>query len=88
MTRRSVTVMCTLGTLVVSGKSDRVLWIDFDSAQTLPENEALTPMQQKWMWMEILRMDYFVKGLVCSRWILTDIILTVHPRSKTMQKEN
>jgi hypothetical protein len=74
--------------MVVSGKPDRVLWIDFDSAQTLPENEALTPMQQKWMWMEILRMDYFVKALVCSRWILTDIILTVHPRPKTMRKEN
>src|SRR5271154_5509458 len=74
--------------MVVSGKPDRVLWIDFDSAQTLPENKPLTPMQQEWVEMEILRMDYFVKGLVCSRWILTDIILTVHPRPKTIQKEN
>jgi hypothetical protein len=74
--------------MVVSGKPDRVLWIDFDSAQTLPENEPLTPMQQGWVEMDILRMDYFVKGLVCSRWVLTDIILIVHPRPKTMQKEN
>jgi len=64
--------------MVVSGKPDRVLWIDFDSAQTFPENESLTPRQKKWMTMEIQRMDYFVNGLVCSRWILTNIVLTVH----------
>jgi hypothetical protein len=53
--------------VVVSGKPDRVLWIDFDSAQALPENKLLTPRQQKWMAREIQRMDYFVNGLVCSR---------------------
>jgi tRNA A-37 threonylcarbamoyl transferase component Bud32 len=53
--------------MVVSGKPDRVLWIDFDSAQTLPENDLLTPRQQKWMVREIQRMDHFVNGLVCSR---------------------
>jgi tRNA A-37 threonylcarbamoyl transferase component Bud32 len=53
--------------MVASGEPDRVLWIDFDSAQTLPENEPLTPMQQKWVTVETLRMDYFVNGLVCSR---------------------
>jgi hypothetical protein len=53
--------------MVVSGKPDRVLWIDFNSAQTLPENDLLTPRQQKWMVREIQRMDHFVNGLVCSR---------------------
>jgi hypothetical protein len=42
-----------------------VLWIDFDSAQTFPENQPLTPRQQKWMTREIQRMDYFVIGLAC-----------------------
>jgi hypothetical protein len=64
--------------MVVSGKPDRVLWIDFDTAQTLPENKSLTQRQQEWMESEILRMDYFVYGLVCSRWILTNIVLIVH----------
>ena len=32
--------------MVVSGKPDRVLWIDFDSAQTIPENKPITPRQQ------------------------------------------
>jgi hypothetical protein len=58
--------------------SDRVLWIDFDTAQTLPENKPLTQRQQQWMESEIQRMDYFVYGLVCSRWILTKIVLTEH----------
>src|SRR5271156_2801957 len=53
--------------MVVSGKPDRVLWIDFDSAQTLPENKPLTLRQQEWMTTEIQRMDYFINGLVCSR---------------------
>ena len=64
--------------MVVSGKPDRVLWIDFDTAQTLPENKPLTQRQHEWMELEILRMDYFVYGLVCSRWILTNTVLTVH----------
>jgi hypothetical protein len=66
--------------MVISGKPDRVLWIDFDSAQTLPENKPLIQRQQEWMELEIQRMDYFVYGLVCSRWILTktNIVLTVH----------
>jgi hypothetical protein len=56
--------------MVVSGKPDRVLWIDFDSAQTLPENKPPTKWQQEWMELEIQRMDYFVYGLVCSRWLV------------------
>ena len=39
--------------MVVSGKPDRVLWIDFDSAQTFPENKPLTQRQQKWMELKI-----------------------------------
>jgi tRNA A-37 threonylcarbamoyl transferase component Bud32 len=53
--------------MVVSGKPDGILWIDFDSAQTFPENKPLIQRQQEWMELEILRMDYFVYGLVCSR---------------------
>jgi hypothetical protein len=53
--------------MVVSGEPDRVLWIDFGSAQTLPENKPLTPIQQKWVTTETLSIDYFVNGLVCSR---------------------
>ena len=53
--------------MVVPGQPDRILWIDFDSAQTFPENEPLTSRQQKWVTMEIQSMDYFVDGLVCSR---------------------
>ena len=64
--------------MVVFGKLDKVLWIDFDSAQTFPENKPLTQRQQEWMELEIQRMDYFVYGLVCSQWILTNIALTVH----------
>ena len=56
--------------MVVSGQPDRILWIDFDSAQTFPENEPLTSRQQQWMVTEIQRMGYFVNDLVCSRWIL------------------
>jgi hypothetical protein len=73
--------------MVVSDKPDRLFWIDFNSAQTLPENKTLTPRQQNWMEGEIQRMDYFVNGPACSR-ILTNTVLTVHPRPKTMQKEN
>src|SRR5271156_6562794 len=43
--------------VVVSGKPDRVLWIDFDTAQTLPKNKPLTQRQQGWMELEIQRMD-------------------------------
>jgi hypothetical protein len=53
-----------------------------------PDSKTLTPGQQNWMEGEIQRMDYFVNGLACSRWILTNTVLTVHPRPKTMQKEN
>ena len=73
--------------MVVSGKPDRVLWIDFDSAQTLPENKPFTQRQQEWMESEILRMDYFVYGLVCSRRILTNIALTVHLGPRLCRRE-
>ncbi|RAL01334.1 uncharacterized protein BO80DRAFT_493445 [Aspergillus ibericus CBS 121593] len=45
-----------------NGKQDRVLWIDFDSAQLLPEGE-LSPRQQMWLQEENDLMDYFVKAL-------------------------
>ena len=40
--------------MVVSGKPDGVLWIDFDKAQTFPENEPLTQRQQEWRYAKWL----------------------------------
>ncbi|KAK1144816.1 hypothetical protein N8T08_004828 [Aspergillus melleus] len=44
------------------GKPDRVLWIDFDSAQLLPEDD-LSPLQKMWLQDEIELVDYLVKNL-------------------------
>ncbi|KAH8426547.1 uncharacterized protein LDX57_004283 [Aspergillus melleus] len=44
------------------GKPDRVLWIDFDSAQLLPVDD-LSSLQQTWLQDEIELVDYFVKNL-------------------------
>ncbi|PYI04444.1 hypothetical protein BO78DRAFT_449844 [Aspergillus sclerotiicarbonarius CBS 121057] len=49
--------------MVCSGQEGRVLWIDFDSAQTFAEDEALTVGQEKWVEEEVEMMDYFVQGL-------------------------
>ncbi|EGX87961.1 hypothetical protein CCM_09584 [Cordyceps militaris CM01] len=44
------------------GKEDRVLWVDFDSAQTLqPEN--LSEIDRDWIHEETEMMDYFSEGL-------------------------
>lgn len=43
---------------------NRILWIDFDSAQTFLENQALTSIQQKWFKEEVELMEYFVEALV------------------------
>lgn len=45
------------------GKPDRVLWIDFDAAQLLPEDN-LSPRQRMWLQEENELMDYFIKSLV------------------------
>lgn len=43
----------------------RVLWIDFDSSQLLPE--SLSERQKKWIEEENGIMDEFIQGLVSSR---------------------
>ncbi|OJD18345.1 hypothetical protein ACJ73_08727 [Blastomyces percursus] len=45
-------------------KTTRVLWIDFDSAQTFPEEGALTSRQKMWVDKEMKLVDYFIKNLV------------------------
>ncbi|PWY81701.1 hypothetical protein BO94DRAFT_567321 [Aspergillus sclerotioniger CBS 115572] len=49
--------------MICSGQENRVLWLDFDSAQTFPEDEALTTRQERWVAEEVELMDYFVDGL-------------------------
>lgn len=49
--------------MVVLGDLDRVLWIDFDSAQTFPE-EFMTEKQEQWIKEEEEMMEYFAGALV------------------------
>ncbi|KAF5854836.1 hypothetical protein ETB97_011115 [Aspergillus alliaceus] len=42
---------------------NRVLWIDFDSAQTFLEDQALTPSQDRRFKEEVELMEYFVEAL-------------------------
>ncbi|KAL2821688.1 hypothetical protein BJX63DRAFT_418052 [Aspergillus granulosus] len=44
------------------GKPDRVLWIDFDRAQLLPEDN-LSARKKRWLRNENELMDYFAKSL-------------------------
>lgn len=46
--------------------ADRVLWIDFDSAQTFPDDRdiPLSPKQEMWVGNEDELMDEFVGTLV------------------------
>jgi hypothetical protein len=46
-------------------EKERVLWADFDTAQTFPADSPLTPRQQKWLKEENDLVDYFLKNLVC-----------------------
>ncbi|OGM45357.1 hypothetical protein ABOM_005550 [Aspergillus bombycis] len=48
--------------MVSLGEYERILWIDFDSAQTLAEGD-LSPRQQKWIAEEVELVDYFVDAL-------------------------
>lgn len=45
---------------------ERVLWIDFDSAQTFPEGGELSPLHKRWIGDEVELVDYFVDALVGS----------------------
>ncbi|KAF1956700.1 hypothetical protein CC80DRAFT_516227 [Byssothecium circinans] len=49
--------------ILVQEGSDRVLWIDFDVAQTFSEEKPLTEMQQTWMEREKKWMDWFASAL-------------------------
>ncbi|KAL7662254.1 hypothetical protein ACMYSQ_001601 [Aspergillus niger] len=49
--------------MVSLSEDDRVLWIDFDSAQTFPEGGDLSPRQRKWIEGEDEMVDYFVDAL-------------------------
>lgn len=49
--------------MIAQGEQDRVLWIDFDSAQTFSE-APFSPKQEKWFKEETEMMDWFVKDLV------------------------
>ncbi|KAK9255281.1 hypothetical protein V1507DRAFT_453023 [Lipomyces tetrasporus] len=51
--------------MMISREQDRVLRIDFDSAQIFSE-DSLTPRQETWVKEEIEMMEYFVEALVCS----------------------
>lgn len=63
------------------GKPDRVLWIDFDSAQLLPEDN-LSPRQQMWLQEESEPMDCFAESLVS---LLIGIVL---PSLTVLQPED
>ena len=44
-------------------EENKVLWIDFDSAQTFSE-DLLSPQQETWVKEEVEMMDFFVEALV------------------------
>ncbi|RAL00836.1 uncharacterized protein BO80DRAFT_382194 [Aspergillus ibericus CBS 121593] len=48
--------------MMVSSAYERVVWIDFDSAQTFSEGD-LSPRQEKWIKKEVEMVDYFVNAL-------------------------
>lgn len=50
--------------MMVQEDTDRVLWIDFDSAQTHSEVEALTPRQEELIDVETGLMDEFAGDIV------------------------
>lgn len=53
--------------MVVPGEQERVLWIDFDSAQTFSEGPGpLSPRQDTWFKEEVEMMEFFVQALVGS----------------------
>ncbi|ODM21102.1 hypothetical protein SI65_04155 [Aspergillus cristatus] len=48
--------------MISQGKQDRVLWIDFDSAQTFSEG-CLSQRQERWVQEENELVDYFIEAL-------------------------
>lgn len=58
---------------MVSEDSDRVLWIDFDFAQTFPEDGALSQRHKMWFAEGVEVVQYFIDNIVVCAclWILT-----------------
>lgn len=52
---------------------DKVLWIDFDAAQTFEEDVPLTSRQEMWFKQEVEMMEYFVEQLVSDEFIVISI---------------
>jgi tRNA A-37 threonylcarbamoyl transferase component Bud32 len=51
--------------MVIPGDPDRILWIDFDRAQTFDDKTDLTPWQQKMILMEEEVVIAFGVAIVC-----------------------
>ncbi|KAJ5583261.1 hypothetical protein N7535_001881 [Penicillium sp. DV-2018c] len=49
--------------VISQGEQDRVLWIDFDSAQTFPQGSSLSERQEGWFREENEIVDYFIEAL-------------------------
>lgn len=45
-------------------KSERLLWIDFDRAQTYSFDEPIPKLQARWFKGEMAMMEYWIAGLV------------------------
>lgn len=57
--------------MMISRDRDRVLWVDFNSAQTF--SEALSTRQRTWFEEENELMEYFVDALVCLHQIARSV---------------
>lgn len=63
--------------LMVQSRTERVIWIDFDRAQTFPENQTISERQAEWLRDEKELLDELLDELVkthnpnkyrCSGW--------------------
>ena len=72
----------------VAEEEERVLWIDFDSAQTVSECGDPSPKQRRWFDQEDEMMDYFVDALVgfCGLVVYCFCLLTVNRRRISMKE--
>ena len=51
--------------MIQLGDRERLLWIDFDRADTFPEDTALTPKGEELIAWEAAMMNYLAVALVC-----------------------
>lgn len=61
--------------MMISGDQGRVLWIDFDSAQTF--SGSLSTRQRTWIEEENEMIEYFVEALVCLHRLCATLINSV-----------